>query len=63
LNCYHKAIRRRCIIKLLGCIEVPYSSDRVEQIDAVLFGGGKINIAKGVYIEGNMGKIIVIKKA
>lgn len=49
LEKYHPVIRRRCIARLLSDNSLPYSSDRLEEADRILTGGGKLNISGNIY--------------
>ncbi len=50
LEVFHKAIRHRCYARLLSENNLPYNSQRLEQIDYVLQNDGKINVSKDFYI-------------
>lgn len=61
LRAEHTAIRRRCIAIFLkeNCLE--QSFDRILAIDEILYGGGKINLTKHVYIMAKMGILSIVR--
>lgn len=61
LRVYHKAVRHRCIAKLLSNNFLSYSYERLEQIDKLLFSDGKINISGDLYIVSRGNKLSLIK--
>lgn len=59
LEKYHKAIRCRCISKFLSEHNIRYSYNRISAVDSILLSGGKINIAKNVYIISERGMLFI----
>ena len=57
LNGYPAVIRKRCISRLLSQNSLPYSHQRLEDADAILTGGGKLNISGKTYLVGKGGSL------
>ncbi len=61
LSEFHPVIRKRCIARLLTEKSLPYSYDRLEEIDVLTRSNGKINLSGDIYAVSD-GKCITIKK-
>ncbi len=49
LENFHEVIRRRCIARLLTENSLPYSHDRLENMDDILVNGGKVNVSGDIF--------------
>ncbi|MCM1507654.1 MAG: tRNA lysidine(34) synthetase TilS [Ruminococcus flavefaciens] len=61
LNEFHEVVRRRCIARLLSDNSLPYSYDRLSEMDSILMNGGKINISGDIFFVSD-GKNAELKK-
>ncbi|NLK71175.1 MAG: tRNA lysidine(34) synthetase TilS [Clostridiales bacterium] len=61
LQKYHKAIRHRCIVRLINSAGLSYDLNRIFAIDDIIMSEGKINIANNVYIVSKKGTISIEK--
>ncbi len=61
LSEFHPVIRKRCIARLLTEKRLPYSYDRLEEIDVLTHSKGKINLSGDVYAVSD-GECITVKQ-
>lgn len=61
LETYHKVIRCRCISYILSENNLPYSHNRLSDMDNILINGGKINISGDIFFISD-GHIAELKK-
>lgn len=63
LDFYPDVIRRRCIARLLTEHSLPYSSDRLTELDSITVNGGKYNISGDIYFisDGKCAKLMKIE--
>ncbi|MBE6862718.1 MAG: tRNA lysidine(34) synthetase TilS [Ruminococcus sp.] len=61
LSEFHPVIRKRCIARLLTEKRLPYSHDRLEEIDVLTRSKGKINLSGNIYAVSD-GNCLSVKK-
>lgn len=59
LDGYHKAVRHRCIARLLNEHSIEPDNKKITETDMICLNGGKINLSKNVYIISKSGILYI----